>query len=152
MRILVDADACPVKEIIIRYAKLYNIETIFYFDTSHIYENDFVKVVTVSKGNDAVDMKLLSDCEMDDICITNDYGLASLLLTKTTKLVSFGGLIYSNQNIDFLLSTRYLASKMRKANRRVKGPKKRTVTDDTKFENSLKKILKTLNEINKGNS
>ena len=36
MKILVDADACPVKEIIEKVAKQKNIEVVMYIDSSHI--------------------------------------------------------------------------------------------------------------------
>jgi uncharacterized protein YaiI (UPF0178 family) len=35
MRILVDADACPVKDIIVRLAKRHNISVIMLIDTAH---------------------------------------------------------------------------------------------------------------------
>ncbi|XMB86863.1 YaiI/YqxD family protein [Mycoplasmatota bacterium WC44] len=142
MRILVDADACPVKDIIIKSAKEKSIEVIMYFDTAHVYSNEYAKTVVVSKGFDAVDMKLLSDANRGDICITNDYGLASLLITKVDDVINFNGLIFTEDNITILLNKRYISSKLRKSKKRVKGPKKRTSENDQSFEKTLKRILK----------
>lgn len=61
MKILVDADACPVKEIIEKVAKQKNIEVVMYIDSSHILSSDYSKVVTISKGRDAVDLALIND-------------------------------------------------------------------------------------------
>ena len=58
MKILVDADACPVKEIIEKVAKQKNIEVVMYIDSSHILSSDYSKIVTISKGRDAVDLAL----------------------------------------------------------------------------------------------
>ena len=45
MKILVDADACPVKEIIEKVAKQKNIEVVMYIDSSHILSSDYSKIV-----------------------------------------------------------------------------------------------------------
>ena len=63
MKILVDADACPVKEIIEKVAKQKNIEVVMYIDSSHILSSDYSKIVTISKGRDAVDLALINDSE-----------------------------------------------------------------------------------------
>ena len=39
MRIMVDADACPVKKEILVLAKEFNIEVSMFFDNAHIYED-----------------------------------------------------------------------------------------------------------------
>ncbi|XMB67474.1 YaiI/YqxD family protein [Mycoplasmatota bacterium zrk1] len=143
MRILVDADACPVKETIIEVAKLSEIKVIMYFDTSHIYENDYAKTVIVPKGVNAVDMKLVSDTLSDDICITNDYGLATLLLARGLKVIGFSGLVYTNDNIDTLLHSRYISGKERARGSRLKGPKRRSKNDDVLFK---KKLIEVINE------
>ena len=78
MKILVDADACPVKEIIEKVAKQKNIEVVMYIDSSHILSSDYSKIVTISKGRDAVDLALINDSEKGDVIVTQDYGVASL--------------------------------------------------------------------------
>ena len=55
MQILVDADACPVKDIIVRFAKKYNIPVTMLIDTSHILDDGYSKVITVDKGRDSAD-------------------------------------------------------------------------------------------------
>lgn len=49
MKILVDADACPVKEIIVRAAKKYEKEVLMVCDVAHqlFYEEPFVTAKTV---------------------------------------------------------------------------------------------------------
>ena len=72
MKILVDADACPVKEIIEKVAKQKNIEVVMYIDSSHILSSDYSKIVTISKGRDAVDLALINDSEKGDVIATLD--------------------------------------------------------------------------------
>jgi uncharacterized protein YaiI (UPF0178 family) len=55
MKILVDADACPVKEIIIRIAKSYRIPVTMITDTSHELYDTYSTIMTVDKGSDSVE-------------------------------------------------------------------------------------------------
>jgi len=134
MKILVDADACPVKDIIIRIAKQYNIEVIMFIDTSHILYDDYCKVITVDKGKDSADIYLINKAEKNDIVVTQDYGLASLVLSKKAYVINQNGLIYTNDNIDALLLSRHLSQKLRQAGIRTKNAKKRNNNDNAAFE------------------
>ena len=60
MQILVDADACPVKEIIIRVAKETGINVTMLMDTSHTWTHEYAKVITVDKARDGVDIVLIN--------------------------------------------------------------------------------------------
>ncbi len=141
MKILIDADACPVTKLVIELCKEKKIDVEVYFDTSHEFHSDYAKVFFIDEGNDSVDYFLLKNVRENDIVITQDYGLASLVLTKKGKCINQNGLIFSNNNIDTLLNSRYLSAKSRKAGYRTKGPSKRTYEDDLNFLNNLNKIL-----------
>ena len=82
MRILVDPDACPVVSIVEQIAKKYQISVILLCDTNHILQSDYSEVLTVGAGADAVDFKLVSVCQKDDIVVTQDYGVAAMILGK----------------------------------------------------------------------
>lgn len=60
MQIFVDADACPVIDIVENIAKKYNIPTTLLCDTNHVLYSDYSQVVVVGAGADAVDYKLIS--------------------------------------------------------------------------------------------
>lgn len=141
MRILVDADACPVKDIIIEIAKKFNVEVYMYFDLSHEYENKEVNVVFCDKGRDSVDLKIISQCQKDDVVITQDYGLASLALLKKAKVVHINGFTINEENIETLLTSRYNSLKQRKSGI-FKGPKKRNENDDEKFYVALLELMR----------
>ncbi|BBE31210.1 UPF0178 protein [Tepiditoga spiralis] len=142
MRILVDGDACPVKNIIIEIAKKYNIEVIIFASTDHNINIDYAKIIKVAPGRDSVDLVLINSSKEKDIVITNDYGLASLALSKKTIPISFSGIIFNEFNIDSFLMSRYLGAKSRRSGKNIKGPSKRTKEDDIKFKNSFLTIIK----------
>ena len=141
MKILVDADACPVKSIIVNLAKKYNIEVVMFSDTSHIIEDGYSKIVVVDKSNDSADIRLINNLEKSDIVVTQDYGVASMALGKGASAINQNGLIYSNENIDMLMFERFLSSKSRRAGMRTKGPKKRIEKDNEKFTIQFEKLI-----------
>jgi len=140
MRILIDADACPVKKIILKLAKLNNIPVIMVADTSH--ELSGAEVITVDKGSDSADIKLANIAREGDIVVTQDFGVAAMAIAKKAKAINQNGLIYSDENIDSLLYERHISAKMRRAGKKTLNIKKRTIQDDDAFEQAFIKLLK----------
>jgi len=77
MTVFIDADGCPVVDITIRLSKQVGVECVIICDTSHVFEKEGAKTITVSKGNDSADFVLVNMIQKDDIVITQDYGLAA---------------------------------------------------------------------------
>lgn len=126
MRILVDGDACPDKMEIYLLAEKYHVEMIVYMDYAHVCYGEDYQVKYCEVGKDSVDMMIVHDVLANDIVITQDYGLSSLLLTKSVKVLHVNGEIIDRSNIQELLMQRYIGVKNRKRNKHIKGPKKRT--------------------------
>lgn len=141
MRILIDAYGCPVVNETIKVAHKFNLESIIFCDTSHNFDEKNIKVIVVSKGIDAVDFAILNNIEKGDIVITQDYGLASLVLSRNSYAINQSGMVYTNENIDELLYSRYISKKMRNSGARIKGPKKRDKSQDIIFKENLEKLI-----------
>ncbi len=142
MRILIDADGCPVVDLTVRIAKKHGIECTILCDTSHEFNRDGAKTVVVEKGADSVDFKIVNLVGKGDIVVTQDYGLAAMCLAREAIPVSQNGLVYTDKNIDQLLFTRYVSKKIRNAGGRIKGPSKRTPEQDKAFESALERLIK----------
>ncbi|HZK38953.1 MAG TPA: YaiI/YqxD family protein [Clostridia bacterium] len=142
MRILIDADGCPVVDITVLAAKENNIECIILCDTSHVFKKDGAQTITVSKGADSVDFALVNMIKPYDIVITQDYGLAAMCLAKRAITLSQDGKIYDDSNIDSLLFARHHSRKIRNAGGRTKGPSKRTPRQDERFKQTLLSLIK----------
>lgn len=147
MKIFIDADACPVVDITIRTAEKYNTECVILCDTAHFIERNGAVTVTVEKGSDSVDFKLVNMIHEGDIAVTQDYGLAAMCLAKKAYPINQNGLIFSDRNIEKLLYSRFVSKKIRMAGGRTKGPKKRTAEQDRNFESALETLLKKLKNI-----
>lgn len=137
MKIIIDADACPVVDIAVNTAKERGIPCIIVCDNTHSIERNGAKTIVVDKGADSADCKIANLTEKGDVIVTQDYGLAALILGKGAKALNQNGLIYTNDNIDNLLFTRHVSRKERMAGNRTKGPKKRTHQNDLDFINSF---------------
>ncbi|MHB8963660.1 MAG: YaiI/YqxD family protein [Saccharofermentanales bacterium] len=141
MKLLIDADGCPVVDIAVRMAVKRKMECIIVCDTSHVFEKAGARTVTVSKGADSVDFALVNMVQKGDVVVTQDYGLAAMCLARNALPVSQDGMVYSSSNIDSLLMQRYHAKKIRMGGGRLKGPAKRTKEQDIGFEAGLSALL-----------
>ncbi|GGM41550.1 UPF0178 protein [Paraliobacillus quinghaiensis] len=144
MKIYVDADACPVKDIIISEGTLRNIPIFLVKSYAHYSlqdDPDGVTTIYVDADKEAADYRILSMTTSKDLVITQDYGLASLALEKNCTVIHHKGFRYTTENIDLLLETRYQSAQARKSGLRTKGPKAFTNADRTKFQTFLQDIL-----------
>lgn len=148
MKILVDADACPVVRIVELVAKKENIECVLLCDTNHVLYSDYSEVKIIGAGADAVDFALLNLCQKGDVVVTQDYGVAAMILGKGAYGIHQSGRYYTNQNIDTLLMERHLAKKARmgKGRHHLKGPAKRTEEDDRRFQKSFEELIKKVKQ------
>ena len=143
MQIFVDADACPVVDIVETIAEHYNIPTTLLCDTNHILYSDYSEVIVVGAGTDAVDYKLISICHKGDVVVSQDYGVAAMALGKGAYAIHQSGKWYTNENIDQMLMERHLNKKARRSSHKnhIKGPRKRTEDDDVRFAQSFEKLI-----------
>lgn len=143
MQIFIDADACPVVDIVERIAEKYNIAVTLLCDTNHVLYSDYSEVIVVGAGADAVDYKLISICHKGDIVVSQDYGVAAMALGKGAYAIHQSGKWYTNENIDQMLMERHLNKKARRGSSKnhLKGSRKRTQEDDERFAQSFEKLV-----------
>ena len=143
MQIFVDADACPVVDIVEKVAKEHSVPVTLLCDTNHVLSSDYSEVIVVGAGADAVDYKLISICHRGDIVVSQDYGVAAMALGKKAYVIHQSGKWYTNENIDQMLMERHLNKKARRASGKnhLKGPRTRTSEDDEHFRESFEKMI-----------
>ena len=141
MKILVDADACPVVDIAVNLCKEYKMPCVLYCDTAHQMHREGAETVVVDKGADSVDFALVNKTEQGDVVITQDYGLASMCLAKGARVLHQDGWEYTAYNIDSLLFQRHASRESRAAGGRTKGPAKRKNTQNEAFAAALRQML-----------
>lgn len=138
MRILIDADGCPVVDITVRMAKQYGAECLILCDTAHRFEKSGAKTLVFSKGADSVDFALVNLVQCGDLVITQDYGLAAMCLSRGAVVLHQDGMEYTAYNIDALLLARHTAKKIRTSGGRLRSIPKRTKEQNRLFEEALR--------------
>lgn len=141
MKILVDADGCPVVEIAIKTAKSYDLEIIIVKNFSHELWDDYATIVTVDQSPDSADYYIVNHTAKGDIVITQDYGLAAMALAKEALCINQNGLIISSKNINQLLARRHINREIRRKHNKYTKFKKREFKQDSKFEHNLRYLI-----------
>lgn len=141
MKLMIDADGCPVVALAVKIAEKYGVRCVLVCDTAHTFSNVPAEIITVSQGADSADFRIVNLLNAGDIVVTQDYGLAAMCLAKNATALNQNGLIYSEKNMDELLLSRHIHKKVRRAGGRMKGPKKRTKQQDESFDKALTVLL-----------
>ena len=142
MKVLVDADACPVTDIAVKLCRQYHVECLLLCDTAHEMYREGAQTLVFDKGADSVDFALVNRVSAGDVVVTQDYGLASMCLAKGAKVLHQDGWEYTRDNIDGLLFQRHASSRYRAAGGRTNGPAKRKDDQNKAFAFALEKLIK----------
>ena len=141
MKVLIDADACPVVGIAVALCKKHGVPCLLLCDTAHACYRDGAETLIFDKGADSVDFALVNRVLPGDVVITQDYGLASMCLGRCARVLHQDGWEYTPDNISGLMEQRHAAKKHRLAGGRTKGPSKRTKAQDDAFAKAFQQIL-----------
>ena len=146
MKIFIDGDSCPVVSETIKVARRRNLDVTIVKNINHVINSSYAKIVSVDPANESADIYIANNVSKGDIVISQDYGLAALVIPKNVKVISPNGFEINNSNLDTLLHHRFIASKLRRQKRYYGSKaKKRTNKDDLKFRELL---IETLNKQN----
>jgi uncharacterized protein YaiI (UPF0178 family) len=141
MKIIIDADACPKGALAscqeLGHAFGVDVWTVASFNHSIVSEHHLV----VGGGSQEADMKLINITQAGDIVVTQDWGLAAMVLGRKAFCLSPVGREYKEDQMDFLLEEREIKAKIRRGGGRTKGPRKRTTADELYFAASLTSLL-----------
>lgn len=141
IRILIDADGCPVVDLTVSIARELGLECLILCDTCHMFDKPGATTMIFSKGADSVDFALVNLLLPGDVVVTQDYGLAAMCLSRRARVLNQDGMEYTDDNIDALLLARHTAKKIRIAGGRLKGSARRKPEQDEAFARSLHRIL-----------
>ena len=141
MKILVDADACPksVLQICMNLGRKRDIPVWTVSSINHSIESDHH--VMVGTDPQETDLKVMNLTEAGDVVITQDWGLAAIVLGKGARCLGPAGREFLSDKMTFMLEEREVKAKFRRSGGRTRGPKKRTLEDDRRFEACLERIL-----------
>jgi uncharacterized protein YaiI (UPF0178 family) len=144
MKIIVDADACPVviKEILFKAATRTNITLILIANHAmKIPPSNTIHFVHVSAGFDVADNEIVARTESSDLVITADIPLAAEVIEKGAFVLSPRGEVFDKQNIKGRLTTRDFMETMRASGEHTGGPPPMSHKERKEFAGHLDKLL-----------
>lgn len=155
MKIIVDADACPVLSETVRIAKCEDVPVVIVGNTTQDFsryasrgnsasgKRFSVETVNVAVGADSADFEIVCMLDEGDIVVTQDIGLAAMVLGKRAHAIGVRGRIYNSITIESDLELRYVTQKERRQGKFSKGvgPKAFTAEDREQFVESLERVI-----------
>lgn len=142
LRILVDADACPVKEEIYKVAFRRQVPV-------HVVSNMRLRVpdhpliarVTVSDAFDAADDWIADNADAKAVVITSDILLADRCLKAGATVLSGTGKPFTHASIGSAIATRAIMADLRAGGEAIGGPAPFAKTDRSRFLQALDEAL-----------
>lgn len=161
-RLYIDADACPVTREALAVARELRIPCVIAGNTTQNLERSvratdpheprdprrpdrgfWVRVLQVGVGADSADFAIVSELTPEDVVVTQDIGLADMVLGRGARAIGVRGRVYSPLTIDSLMLIRHEEKKVRRAGGRTRGPAAFTSEDRARFRTNLRRLLKT---------
>ncbi len=141
MKLIIDADACPreVLNLCAAVCQTRKIDLVTVASFNHNVKSSHH--IVVGNASQEADIKIVNLTVTGDIVVTQDWGLAAMVLGKGAACLSPSGQEYRQQTMDFLLEEREAKAKFRRAGNHTKGPKKRQKQDDVLFVRVLEQII-----------
>jgi uncharacterized protein YaiI (UPF0178 family) len=144
MKIIVDADACPVviKEILFKAAN--RTGTTLLLIANHamkIPASPNIQFIQVMAGFDIADDEIVKRTEANDLVISSDIPLSAEVIEKEGLILSPRGEILDKQNIKSRLTTRDFMDTMRASGVQTGGPPPMSQRERKEFAGHLDRIL-----------
>ncbi len=140
MKILLDADGSPVREITEKLCQKYGAKLLMVKNYSQDFSSLYGEVISVDISKEAADIYIANHAKSGDLVITNDKGLSSLGLSKNARVMDFQGNFIDDDNIVAMLESRHFNKKMRERQIYFNIAKRDNSADDD-FYKTLEKFL-----------
>lgn len=154
--LFVDADACPVTREALDCARKANIPCVIAGNSTqnlmrHVRHSDptqppadggfWVRKLQVGIDADSADFAIVCELSPEDVVVTQDIGLASIVLGRGARAIGVRGRVYDPLTIDSMMFIRHEEKKVRRAGGRTKGPSAFTSEDRKRFVRNLRSLV-----------
>jgi uncharacterized protein YaiI (UPF0178 family) len=144
MRILVDADSCPVviKDILYRAAERVRFPLVLVANTHlAVPKSAYISCIEVPAGPDIADDRIVDMVEANDLVISADLPLADRVIRKGGFVLNPRGDFYTAENIKDCLATRDLMDVLRNSGIETGGVCSFSHKNRRSFANQLDRFL-----------
>jgi uncharacterized protein YaiI (UPF0178 family) len=141
-RILVDADACPVKEEIYKVAFRHEVPvTIVSNSPIRVPQHPLIGRIVVSDSFDAADDWIAEQAAADAVVVTADILLADRCLKAGARVLGSNGKPFTTSSIGAAIATRAIMADLRADGTAIGGPPPFSKTDRSRFLSALDEVL-----------
>ena len=138
LRILVDGDACPVKEEVYRVAQRTRVPvTVVANSGLRIPDDPLISRVIVEAGPDVADDHIADDADEDAIVVTADIPLADRCVKAGAVVIAPNGKPFTPASIGSAMATRALMEQLRSTGAQMGGPLPFSRQDRSRFLQAL---------------
>jgi len=142
IRILVDADACPVKDEIYKVAFRHAVPVVIVSNSPiRVPRHDLIERVLVSDAFDAADDWIAERASSQTLCITGDILLADRCLKAGSIVIAPNGKPFTLSSIGGAIATRAIMADLRAGGEAIGGPRPFSPSDRSRFLSALDDAL-----------
>lgn len=142
IEILVDADACPVKNEIYKVAERHGIKVrVVSNSLINVPRDPMIARVIVPEGMDKADDWIAERAGPGKVVITADIPLASRCVKAGAGVIAPNGRVFTEESIGMALATRNLMDELRSAGAVTGGPKPFSPRDRSAFLSALDRAV-----------
>jgi uncharacterized protein YaiI (UPF0178 family) len=140
--ILVDADACPVKDEVYAVSTRYGVAVAIVANAPmNVPRGSGAQLVVVGRDFDAADDWIASHAEPGDVVVTSDIPLAARCLARGARVLAPDGRRFTDEMIGDALATRQLLSDLREMGAVSGGPRPLAEKDRSRFATRLDQLV-----------
>jgi uncharacterized protein YaiI (UPF0178 family) len=145
LQIFVDADACPVKDEVLRVAERHALPVLLVSNSwMRGPDHPLVQRISVNTGPDAADDWIAERVTDRDIVVTADIPLAARCVAKGAALVRPNGKPLDTNSISMAVAMRDLHTHLRETGEITKGPAPFTKQDRSRFLEALETAIQAV--------
>lgn len=152
--IFIDADACPVTAETVAIARKNKIPVVIAGNSTqnlarHLKRTDpreptegfWADTLPVGIGADTADFAIIQELKPRDIVVTQDIGLAAMVLGRDARAIGVRGRVFTRATIDMDMEIRHIEKKVRRQGGRTKGPAAFEDDDKERFTTNLQRLV-----------
>ena len=148
MRILVDADACPVTDEVYKVAWRHAVPVVIVSNSwLRVPQHPLVSRQVVSDGFDAADDWIAGQAGAETVVITADILLADRALKAGSKVLAPNGRPFTTSSIGAAIATRAIMADLRAGGDQIGGPRPFSAADRSAFLQALDRELVSLKRL-----
>ena len=145
MRLYVDADACPVKEEVMRVAQRHQLPVTFIGNSwMRGFDHPLVEQVVAAQGLNEADDRIVERIEAGDIVVTADVPLAARCVQKGARGIDPRGKAFDDTSMGMALAMRDLMTDLRDTGVVSSGQAAFGKQDRSRFLDQLERLIQAM--------